>query len=60
MFTNAHLTATEPVLAAVCVDFGAALVEFNGGPETAVLSTTPPVERQAAVSDRCILAPTRT
>jgi putative transposase len=30
VFTDAHLTAMRPVLAAVCADFGAALVEFNG------------------------------
>lgn len=30
VFTDEHLTAMEPVLAAVCSDFGAALVEFNG------------------------------
>jgi REP-associated tyrosine transposase len=30
VFTDEHLTAMEPVLAAVCADFGAALVEFNG------------------------------
>lgn len=30
VFTDEHLTAMHPVLAAVCADFGAALVEFNG------------------------------
>jgi len=30
VLTDEHLTAMEPVLAAVCADFGAALVEFNG------------------------------
>ena len=30
VFTDEHLTAMEPVLAGVCADFGAALVEFNG------------------------------
>lgn len=30
VFTDAHLTAMEPMLAAVCIDFGATLVEFTG------------------------------
>jgi len=30
VLTDQHLTAMEPVLADVCADFGAALVEFNG------------------------------
>jgi putative transposase len=30
VFTGEHLTAMRPVLAAVCADFDAALVEFNG------------------------------
>jgi putative transposase len=30
VFTDEHLTAMEPVLGAVCADFGAALIEFNG------------------------------
>ena len=30
VLTDEHLTAMEPILAAVCADFGAALVEFNG------------------------------
>ncbi|MCO1660386.1 IS200/IS605 family transposase [Pseudonocardia humida] len=30
VFTDEHLTAMQPVLADVCADFGAALVEFNG------------------------------
>ncbi|MBL8927234.1 MAG: IS200/IS605 family transposase [Pseudonocardia sp.] len=30
VFTDAHLTAMEPILAAVCTDFGATLVEFTG------------------------------
>ena len=30
VFTGEHLTAMEPVLAGVCADFDAALVEFNG------------------------------
>ena len=30
MFTDEHLTAMLPVLAAVCADFDAALMEFNG------------------------------
>lgn len=30
VFTGEHLDAIQPVLAAVCTDFGATLVEFNG------------------------------
>ncbi len=30
VFTDEHLTAMQPVLSAVCADFGAVLVEFNG------------------------------
>lgn len=30
VFADEHLTAMQPVLADVCADFGAVLVEFNG------------------------------